>query len=109
MGRRILAGMLAAALLPVLPAAADSRSELLAQRREQLREKYEARFRAADADQSRGLSREEIVAGGLPRRWLSHFAEIDADGDQALSPEELWAAWEQRMAQQQPRAGAPHR
>ncbi len=58
---------------------------------------HKARFQAADIDQSRGLSREEIAAS-LPRVLLRHFAEIDTDGSGELSPEELVAMREREAA-----------
>lgn len=67
------------------------------QRRERLREKRERQFRDADSDGSRTLTRAEIEAAGMPRVLLQRFDEIDTDGDDALSPEELAALQSRRV------------
>ncbi len=58
---------------------------------------HKARFQAADVDNSRGLSREEIAAS-LPRVLLRHFEQIDTDGNGELSPDELVAMREREAA-----------
>ena len=90
-----------AALL--LGAAAPDRESFLAQRREQLRQKWEQQFRAADTNQDRLLSREEGQAAKLPPALLDRFGEIDTNQDQQLSPEELMAVYEKRLDQQRER------
>ena len=95
----LIAGLLS--LLPLL-AAADATD--LEQRRERLAQKREREFRQADTDNSRSLTREEIVAAHLPELLLSHFDDIDTDHSGALTPEELQAA-AQRQLQQQRSAG----
>lgn len=69
----------------------------VAQRRERLREKREQQFRAADLDQSRSLTRTEIETAKLPAALLRRFAEIDTNGDGALTPEELEAVQNRRI------------
>lgn len=73
------------------------RSALLQQRRDKLKQKWEARFRAADTDNNRELTLEEAKKGGLPAAILDHFDEIDADHNGQLSPEELIAVYEKRL------------
>lgn len=97
MNCRLLIVPLAALLLG---AAAQDRESLLEQRREMLRQKWEAQFRAADADGDRLLTREEAQKAQLPPALVDHFADIDTDRDQKLSPEELMAVYEKRLAQQ---------
>ncbi|MFA5940607.1 MAG: hypothetical protein WC809_14720 [Sinimarinibacterium sp.] len=97
-----------AVILPVLAALLAPRDVLafdptmqskaaVEQRRERLREKREQQFRAGDLDRSRSLSRVEIEAAKLPDALLRRFSEIDADGDDALTPEELEAAQNRRI------------
>ncbi|MEW6166688.1 MAG: hypothetical protein AB1651_03175 [Pseudomonadota bacterium] len=86
----LLAGATAAAQPPLDRSVVDLR-------REQLREKRERQFRAADVDRSRSLTREEIEAAGLPSALLRRFDEIDADGDGGLAPEELEEAQRRRI------------
>ena len=95
-----------ASILPSwVPVFATDRDALLDERRERLREKYEARFRAADTDQDRQLNLAELQASDLPRVLEQRFAEIDLDGDGGLSPEELWAAREKRLEAQRRQLG----
>ena len=92
-------------LLISLAGLADGgRAALLEQRREQLRQKWEQQFRAADRNQDRGLSAEELREARLPVVLNENFDAIDKDQDGRLSPDELLAAQEQRVeAQQMPR------
>lgn len=94
-------------LLAAAPSAAapDARATLLEQRREALRLKWEAQFRAADTDADRRLTEAECRTAKLPPALLQRFAEIDADADGALSPEEMLAAHEQRLQAQRARHG----
>ena len=75
-----------------------------------LKQEWEARFRAADADRNRSLNRDEAVAG-LPKVLSRNFDRIDTNADGGITPEELWAmhqrevvAREKRRAQ---RVGPP--
>jgi Ca2+-binding EF-hand superfamily protein len=88
-------------------ATSEDRSALLEQRREKLKEKWEAQFRAADADGSGSLTLAEATAAKLPDSLLNHFAEIDADRNGGLTPEELWTVHEKRLQQQRRPAGPP--
>lgn len=93
-----LAGRLVAlaVLVYAMPgAAADSRYDPT----------HKARFRAADQDDSRGLSRAEVEAA-LPRVLLRHFDEIDTDADGELSPDELVAMRERESAHREARRQA---
>lgn len=64
---------------------------------ERLRQEWEARFRAADADGSRSLNRAEAQQG-LPKVLWRNFGKIDTDGDDHITPEELWAMHEREVA-----------
>jgi Ca2+-binding EF-hand superfamily protein len=86
------------------PAVGDNRTALMQQRREKLREKWEAQFRAADTDNSGSLSRDEVRKAGMPAAILDHFDDIDTNHDGQLTPEELMAAYEKRLDAQK---GAP--
>lgn len=79
----------------------------LSQRRDRLKHKWEAQFRAADTDGDRLLSRAEIQAGGLPEALSDQFDEIDLDHDKALSPQELWVVHEKRLQAQRRGSGPP--
>jgi hypothetical protein len=70
------------------------------QRHEKLKKKWEAQFRAADLDQSKGLSLAEARKAGLPAAILDHFNDIDVDHDGQLTPQELMAVYEKRLASQ---------
>ncbi|MGH8461360.1 MAG: hypothetical protein ACRESS_07120 [Stenotrophobium sp.] len=87
---------------------ADNRVMLMQQRREQLRQKWEKQFRAADTDHSRTLSHEECIKAGLPAAIIDNFDKIDANHDGVLSPEELMAVYEKRLQVQEstPQAAA---
>lgn len=63
---------------------------------------HKARFRAADTDNSRGLSREEVKAS-LPLVLLRHFDEIDTDANGELSPDELVAMRKREDARREAR------
>lgn len=91
----VLALMLGATTLPA--AGERTREQQLEARRQQLHDKWERQFRAADVDGSRDLTPAELEAGGLPRSLLRRFAEIDTNGDGALDPDELLAAQDQRL------------
>lgn len=91
------------------PALASERDALLAARREQLKQKWEQQFRAADADQDRSLSLAEARSGGLPPALTEHFAKIDANSDGGLTPEELLDAYEKRLKAQAPARSGPPR
>lgn len=97
MNCRLLIVPLAALLLG---AAAQDREALLEQRREMLKQKWEAQFRAADTDADRLLTLMEAQQAQLPPALVDNFAEIDTDEDQKLSPDELMAVYEKRLAQQ---------
>ncbi len=66
---------------------------------------HKARFRAADTDNSRGLSRSEVEAA-LPRVLLRHFDDIDTDANGELSPDELVAMREREEARREARRQA---
>ncbi len=66
---------------------------------------HKARFRAADTDNSRGLSRGEVEAA-LPRVLLRHFDDIDTDANGELSPDELVAMREREEARREARRQA---
>lgn len=95
------------ALGPALADSAANRAELLEARRARLAAKWEAQFRAADADGDRALTREECRAGGLPATIAERFAEIDADADGTLSPAELQAMQSRRVEAQRAPAALP--
>lgn len=95
------------ALSAAAAASEGSRADLLESRRERLKQKYEAQFREADADRSRGLTLAEAKAARLPDALVERFSEVDTDGTGELSPEELWAVEQRRLAAQQPRSGPP--
>ncbi len=98
-------------ILPLLLAAAPvddaAREQLLTQRREKLKEKWEQRFRAADTDASGKLTLEEMQQAKLPGALISRFDDIDTDRDAALSPEELLAAREKELQAQRTPIGKP--
>lgn len=95
--------------LASLAALADGgREAVLENRREQLRQKWEQQFRAADANQDRSLTQEEVRAAGLPATLSERFAEIDRDHSGALTPEELMAVYEQRLAAQRASQNPKH-
>jgi Ca2+-binding EF-hand superfamily protein len=77
-----------------------ARAALMQQRRDQLKKKWEQQFRAADADNSGSLTREEAKKAGLPAAIMDRFDDIDSDHDGQLSPEELMAAYEKRLEAQ---------
>jgi hypothetical protein len=79
----------------------------LSRHRERLKEKWEAQFKAADADGNRLLSRDEAAAGGLPESLVAHFDEIDLDHDKYLSPQELWTVHDKRLQAQRRASGPP--
>ena len=91
-----------AGLLLVLPvqAADEAREQALEQHRAQLLHKWEARFKAADADHDRLLTLDEAKNARLPGRLLKRFADIDTDRDGRLSPEELLAVQQARLNEQ---------
>ena len=89
-----------AALLLAANACVAADEQALSGHRERLKQKWEAQFRAADANQDRLLTREEIAAAKLPDSLVSRFDEIDANHDGGLSPEELWAVYDKRLAAQ---------
>ena len=67
-------------------------------------QEHEARFRAADVDNSRSLNRAEVAAG-MPKVIANHFADIDLDGDEEITPEELQTmAMRQAQEREQRRA-----
>lgn len=72
--------------------------------------RWEARFRAADTDDNRGLDRDEVAAA-LPGGVLRQFEATDADGDGLLQPEEMLARQrllkEQREARRRRFGGRP--
>ncbi|HWU69245.1 MAG TPA: EF-hand domain-containing protein [Stenotrophobium sp.] len=78
----------------------ENRLQLMQQRRQRLHDKWEQRFRAADTDHSRTLSRAECVKAGLPASIIDNFDRIDANHDGQLSPEELIAVYEKRLQAQ---------
>lgn len=78
----------------------ENRVQQLQQRRQRLHDKWEQRFRAADADDSRTLSRAECVKAGLPASIIDNFDKIDTNHDGQLSPEELIAVYEKRLQAQ---------
>jgi hypothetical protein len=81
----------------------EQRAAMLAQRRERLKQKWEAEFRAADTDADRALTRDEMQAGKLPSALLEHFDDIDRDHDGHVTPEELWAVYGKRVDDQHAR------
>ena len=80
---------------------ADQQATLMQQRRDKLHQKWEQRFRAADTDNSRTLSREECIKAGLPSSIIDNFDKIDTNHDGVLSPEELMAVYEKRLQAQE--------
>lgn len=96
----VLLALLSAEPAPAAPLATSSdRAALLQARREQLEQKREQQFRAADTDHNRGLSRAELSASDLPRVLSRRFDEIDTNRDGELSPEELQALDRKRLAE----------
>ena len=63
-------------------------------RRQAIRERAQARYAAADRNRDGGLSREELM--GLHPGLARHFDRIDRDGDQSISPRELFEAARER-------------
>ncbi|MGJ8667965.1 MAG: hypothetical protein ACSHXK_00640 [Oceanococcus sp.] len=63
---------------------------------------HEARFRAADSDSSRSLNRAEVEAG-MPKVIHNHFTDIDLDGDDEITPEELQIMAAQQLKQREQR------
>ena len=101
------AKLLAVVVLAAASGAAATGEAGLDQRRERLKQKWEAQFRAADHDGNRLLSQDEIRAAQLPESLLTRFGEIDADHDGGLSPDELWAVHEKRLQAQRRGTGPP--
>lgn len=104
---RLICGLLGIVPLLLAAALADDREALLAERSEELHRKWEEQFRAADADQDSRLTRAEVEAAKLPAAIAERFAEIDADADGGLAPEELLAVHERRLREQRVPAATP--
>ncbi len=103
MKNRVFAGVCSALLLSAVSAQAfpaESAADSAADNRYD--PAHKARFRAADTDNSRGLSRAEVKAS-LPLVLLRHFDEIDTDSNGELSPDELVAMRKREDAQREAR------
>ena len=72
---------------------------------DKLKREWEVRFRAADLDRNRSLSRDEAVAG-LPKVLSRNFDKIDTDKSGGITPEELWALHEREVAEREKRRAA---
>ncbi len=97
---KTLTALLALLLSVPLLADDDGRAAELAEHRAALKAKWQARFVAADADGNGLLSAAEVAASALPGVIKKHFAEIDTDHDQGLSPDELLALQDRRLQPQ---------
>lgn len=89
-------------LLMLLASAALGAEEPAARPDARLKQEWEQRFRAADADRSRSLDRKEAAAG-LPKVLARNFDRIDTDRSGGITPEELWAMHEREVAAREKR------
>ena len=72
---------------------------------DKLKREWEARFRAADADASRSLNRDEAAAG-LPKVLSRNFDKIDTDKSGGITPEELWSMHQREVVEREKRRAA---
>jgi Spy/CpxP family protein refolding chaperone len=85
------------------------RKTMMEQRRAEMQQEFEAKFKAADKNGDGALTRDEVKAG-LPR-LAQHFDQLDANHDGKLTLDEIKAGMEkmhqERMQRMQRGPGAP--